>query len=62
MGKMTHVRVINVTPDEPAHGAAGDDIGGEVFLRRDSRRTDYARQAIRSYADNFLVLIFVIKQ
>lgn len=62
MRKVAHVGVENITSDEPAHCAAGNDIRSEVFLRRDSRRTHYAGQAICSYADNFLVLIFMIEQ
>ena len=62
MCKMAHMSVINVTPDEPAHGATGDDIRGEVFLRRDSRCANYGGQAVCGYADNFLVLVFMIEQ
>ena len=59
---MAHVCVINVTPYEPAHRAAREDIRSEVFLRCDSRRAHYSGQAVCSDAHNFLVLVLVIKQ
>ena len=60
--EMAHVRVIDVTSDEPAHGTASHNIRSEVFLRRDSRCAHYSGQAVRSNADDFLVLEFMIEQ
>jgi hypothetical protein len=37
--------------DGPAHRAACDYIGREVFLRRDSCCGHYTGQAVHSYAD-----------
>src|SRR5437868_358607 len=36
VGKMAHVRVVNVASDEPAHGSAGNDVRSEVLLRGDA--------------------------
>ena len=62
VGEMAHVCVIDIAPDEPAHRAACDDIGGEVFLGRDSRGAHYSGQTLRSYANDFLALVLVIQQ
>ena len=62
MREMAHVSVVDVTPYEPAHRATRDDIRSEVFLRRDSCRAHYSGKAVRSYADDFLVLVLVIQQ
>src|SRR5207302_6732348 len=59
---MAHVRLIDIASDKPAHGAAGDHVGRKMFLRRNSRCAHYSSQAVRSDADDSLVLILVIQQ
>ena len=62
VSEMAHVRVINVPPNEPAHGAARNNIGRKMLLSGNARRTYDSSQAVSSYRDNFLVLVFVIEQ
>ena len=60
--EMAHVRVKDIAPDEPAHRSSRNNVRSEVFLCCDSRRAHDASQAVRGYADDFLVLEFVIEQ
>ena len=59
---MAHMGVIDITPNEPAHCAARDNVRSEVFLGSDSRRTHDSGQAVCSYTDDSLVLEFMIEQ
>src|SRR5437763_13261360 len=62
VSEMAHVRVINVPPNEPAHGAARDNIGRKMLLSGNARRTHDSSQAVSSYRHNFFVFVFVIEQ
>ena len=59
VSQMAHVRFIDVSPNEPTHRTAGEDIRSEMFLRRDARRTHYPGEAVRSYANDLLVLVLM---
>src|SRR5437764_12387973 len=62
VSEMAHVRVINVPPNEPARGAARDNIGRKMLLSGNARRTHDSNQAVGSYRDNFFVFVFVLEK
>src|SRR5207249_3212130 len=59
---MTHVSLVDITADEPAHRTAHHDVRSKVFLGGNSRSTHYAGQAIRGHCDNRFVLILMSDQ
>ena len=60
VGEMAHVGVVNISPDEPAHGAAGDNIRSEMFLRGNARRADDSGKSVGGNADDPLVLVLMV--